>query len=94
VLVPASTVVHEGPDTAVFVVMSNKAQRRKVTTGVEGSQFTQVTSGIKAGELVITSGQNGLPDGADVSIAKPDAHDEADESRAEGGGEKPGASGK
>ena len=94
VLVPASTVVHEGPDTAVFVVVGNKAQRRKVTTGVEGSQFTQITSGIKAGELVITSGQNGLPDGADVSIAKPDAHDEADESRAEGGGEKPGASGK
>src|SRR5262245_17667571 len=92
VLVPASAVVHEGADTAVFVVANNKAERRSVTTGAENSQFTQITNGIKAGEMVITSGQNGLPDGADVSLAQPGARDEAKDS--EGGGEKPGAKGK
>jgi cobalt-zinc-cadmium efflux system membrane fusion protein len=92
VLVPASAVVHEGTDTAVFIVANNKAQRRTVTTGVENSQFTQISNGIKAGEMVITSGQNGLPDGADVSTAQPGAHDGPKE--AEGGGEKPGATGK
>ncbi|HEX5108391.1 MAG TPA: efflux RND transporter periplasmic adaptor subunit [Vicinamibacterales bacterium] len=94
VLVPASAVVHEGPDTAVFVVANNKAQRRTVTIGVENSQLTQISHGVKAGEMVITSGQNGLPDGADVAIAQPGAHDEGRDAGAEGGGEKPGAAGK
>jgi len=94
VLVPASAVVHEGPDTAVFVVANNKAQRRTVTTGVENSQFTHVSSGIKGGEMVITSGQNGLPDGADVSIAQPGAREGARDVGAEGGGQKSDATGK
>jgi hypothetical protein len=38
----------------------------------------EITDGVKAGEMVIVSGQNGLPDGAKVSIAKPDAGTPAD----------------
>jgi hypothetical protein len=73
VMVPASAVVHEGEDVAVFVAANNKAQRRTVVLGLEDQDRVEIASGVKAGEPVITSGQNGLPDGAKISIAQPAA---------------------
>jgi cobalt-zinc-cadmium efflux system membrane fusion protein len=67
VLVPASAVVREGSETAVFVAAGNKASRRAVTLGLENGQHAEIASGLKAGEAVITTGQNGLPDGADIT---------------------------
>ena len=69
-LVPASAIVHEGEETAVFVVSGEKATRRPVMIGAESAGRVEVVSGVKPGETVIVSGQNGLPDGAKVSIAK------------------------
>jgi RND family efflux transporter MFP subunit len=71
VLVPASAVVREGGEAAVFVVAGNKAARRAVTLGLESSDKAEITSGVKAGEAVIIVGQNGLPDGAEVTAAPP-----------------------
>jgi RND family efflux transporter MFP subunit len=73
VLVPATALVHEGEERAVFVVAadtgkSTTAQRRVVMTGIETSDAVEITSGIKPGESVITGGQNGLPDGAKVKL--------------------------
>jgi RND family efflux transporter MFP subunit len=67
-VVPASAVVHEGDETAVFVVENETAKRRLVKTGIETEDRVEITDGVKAGELVITAGQNGLPDGAKVSL--------------------------
>jgi RND family efflux transporter MFP subunit len=67
VLVPASAVVREGGDTAVFVASGNKAMRRAVTLGLENGEKVEITSGLKTNEAVITAGQNGLPDGADIT---------------------------
>jgi RND family efflux transporter MFP subunit len=69
VLVPASAVVREGAETAVFVVMDNKAARRAVTLGLENSEQAEIASGVKTGETVVTTGQNGLPDGAEITTA-------------------------
>ena len=69
VLVPASAVVREGSETAVFVAAGGKASRREVTLGLETSEHAEITSGLKAGESVIVTGQNGLPDGADIMPA-------------------------
>jgi hypothetical protein len=76
VLVPAAAIVHQGGERAVFVLMgdpgqSSTAQRRDVMTGLETADQVEVVSGVKAGEMVLTSGQNGLPDGAKVTLAKP-----------------------
>jgi multidrug efflux pump subunit AcrA (membrane-fusion protein) len=90
VLVPASAVVHEGNETAVFVVVDKKAQRRAVTIGVENGRVAEIAKGLKAGELVITAGQNGLPDGATISIG-PSGGDADDEGAARGAGAKSGA---
>jgi multidrug efflux pump subunit AcrA (membrane-fusion protein) len=69
-LVPASAIVHEGEETAVFVVSGEMANRRLVMIGTESADRVEIISGVKPGETVIVSGQNGLPDGAKVSIAK------------------------
>jgi membrane fusion protein, multidrug efflux system len=68
VLVPASAVVHEGEETAVFVVENQMAKRREVKTGIENNDHVEILSGVTTGEMVITSGQNGLPDGAKVTL--------------------------
>ena len=70
VLVPASAVVHEGQETAVFVVADNIAHRRIVKTGLEDDQHVEIANGINAGDVVVTSGQNGLPDGAKVMVGE------------------------
>lgn len=69
VVVPAAAIVREGETTAVFVAAGDKAQRRDVTVGAEDEDRVEITSGVKAGEMVITSNHNGLPDGAAISIA-------------------------
>jgi RND family efflux transporter MFP subunit len=69
VLVPASAVVREGEETAVFVVENQMAKRREVKTGFENNDHVEILSGVTTGEMVITSGQNGLPDGATVTLA-------------------------
>jgi RND family efflux transporter MFP subunit len=69
VVVPRGAVVREADESFVFVVADGKAERRAVTLGVSDDATTEIRSGVKAGDLVITSGQNGLPDGAKVTVA-------------------------
>lgn len=69
VTVPASAIVREGAETAVFVAAGDKAQRRPVVTGFAAGERVEVRSGLRAGEPVIVSGQAGLPDGAAITTA-------------------------
>jgi RND family efflux transporter MFP subunit len=70
-LVPAAAVVHEGDEAAVFVANGDKAERRVVDVGVEDAEHVEIVSGVKAGERVLVTNQNGLPDGATISVVKP-----------------------
>jgi cobalt-zinc-cadmium efflux system membrane fusion protein len=72
VLVPAAAVTHEGEEAAVFVVNGEKAERRVVMLGITDDAHAEIRSGIKAGEAVIVTGQAGLPDGAAITLAKPE----------------------
>jgi RND family efflux transporter MFP subunit len=71
VVVPASALVREGEETAVFIAVDNKAQRRPVEVGLASEQVIEIRSGVKPGEAVITRGQAGLPDGAPITLEKP-----------------------
>ncbi len=53
-------------------------ERRAVQTGVNDGTYIEVTSGLAAGEVVVTSGMEGLTDGAHAEIV-------LDESEAKGG---------
>jgi multidrug efflux pump subunit AcrA (membrane-fusion protein) len=79
VLVPAEAIVHEGTESAVFVAVANKAQRRPVVVGITNKDQAEIKSGVKAGEQVITHGQAGLPDGAAITVEKPGADQPAAE---------------
>jgi RND family efflux transporter MFP subunit len=69
VIVPASAVVHEEGEAAVFVVGADqKAQRRKVVLGIVTTGEAEVRSGILVSERVVVKGQEELPDGAAVTV--------------------------
>ena len=79
VLVPVDAIVREGDETAVFVAVANKAQRRPVVVGITDATHAEIKSGVKAGEQVIVHGQAGLPDGAAITTEKPAAEKPAAE---------------
>lgn len=68
--VTAEAVLTEDDDIYVMVVAGDKAQKRKVELGLKTPKLIEITSGLKAGEQVIVRGQQGLPEGATIAIAK------------------------
>ena len=57
---------------AVFLVMTvgadSKAHRNEVEVGTVTPEAAEIRKGIKPGDKVIVRGQNGLPDGAAVTV--------------------------
>jgi HlyD family secretion protein len=80
----------EGADYLLLAGTDNHAHLKTVQVGVRNAEFTQVVSGVVAGDQVITSGGYSLPDKTQIKIEAP-AKDEK-----EGGdkADKPGAAAK
>ena len=57
--------------TVMVVDAQSIAHEIHVTVGIRSADRTQITSGLRGGETVVTEGNYGLPDGTKVSIAKP-----------------------
>lgn len=62
-------ILRENGATVVLVAAGDRAERRVVTTGVADNERVEITSGLEPGELVITQGHIGLPDGARITAA-------------------------
>lgn len=71
VIVPATAVVREGDQAAVFVVLDGKAHQVRVEIGLTDKANVEIVSGVAAGDSVIVEGHAGLPDGAPVTTAEP-----------------------
>lgn len=71
-VVPASAVVLDAPDSNAGIVMvvdkQMVAHERKVTVGIKSGDIMQIVSGLKAGETVVTDGNYALPDGTKVVV--------------------------
>lgn len=70
-VVPSAAIFHEGD--VVFVVVAGadgKAHHKNVKTGIQTRETTQIVSGLTAGEKVILSGADPVPDGAAITIGK------------------------
>ena len=69
-LLPSGAIVVR-PDgsTVVFVVDGKVARQRRVRTGLEGGQATQILEGLNEGQTVIVRGQERLKDGTAIKIA-------------------------
>ncbi|HUA36498.1 MAG TPA: efflux RND transporter periplasmic adaptor subunit [Candidatus Binataceae bacterium] len=73
IVIPEAAVFQDpGPDNFhVFTIGADKrARRTDVSVGVREGDRVQITNGIKAGELVITSGGYALSDGLRVEVAQ------------------------
>jgi RND family efflux transporter MFP subunit len=69
VVIPPAAIVREGTASIVMVVgADSKAHRKEVEVGVVTADAAEIRKGVAAGEKVIVRGQNGLPDGAAVTI--------------------------
>jgi RND family efflux transporter MFP subunit len=51
--VPKSAVITEGNTQFVFTVNAGTLSRKTIATGIEGDEFTAVTSGLQPGERVV-----------------------------------------
>jgi membrane fusion protein (multidrug efflux system) len=71
IVVPVAALVPEGDGFQVFVVnAANIALARKVTVGRRTDAVAEITSGLAAGERVVTEGAYGVTDSAKVTQAK------------------------
>jgi RND family efflux transporter MFP subunit len=54
----------------VYVIdkSKNKAFERKVSLGALTDNYIEILAGLNAGDLIVTSGQNKLTDGADITV--------------------------
>jgi len=59
----------EGATVVMVVDNQGKAHKREVMTGIDTGDQVQITKGLQAGEIVVTTGAYGLPDGTQVKAA-------------------------
>jgi HlyD family secretion protein len=97
-LVVPSPAVFKNSEGAEYVVLAGAdghAHMKTVQIGVRNAEFTQILSGVIAGEAVITIGGYALPDNTQIKIeaasSEKDAADKSDNSKKTGGAEKPAA---
>jgi RND family efflux transporter MFP subunit len=68
VVIPTEAILTSGATQYVFVVEDGTARYAEITTGLTGSGFTSVTSGLTAGQQLVTVGQSYLHDGDAVRV--------------------------
>ena len=70
VVVPTDAIVTSGESQYIFVVDNGTARQVEVTTGLNASGVTEITSGLTTGEQIVTVGQQYLSDGDAVRIVE------------------------
>ncbi|MCZ7564420.1 MAG: efflux RND transporter periplasmic adaptor subunit [Burkholderiales bacterium] len=68
VVVPEEAIVPIGAEQFVFRVADGRAERVRVATGVRRAGEVEISSGLRAGDLVVTAGQIKIRDGAAVRV--------------------------
>lgn len=68
VIVPARCVLQDQQGSYLFVVRQHRAHRRAVQTGIERDGRIVITSGLRAGQTVVTQGNYELKDGMAIRL--------------------------
>ena len=83
VVIPSNVVIYRGSTQSVYLANGNKAKLTAITTGEGREGRVIVTSGLKPGDKLITSGNRVLYDGAEISrtsaVAGKNTPDESNE---------------
>jgi len=97
-VVPTSAVYKnaEGADYVLLAGSDGHAHLKTVQAGVRNSEFTQIVSGVIAGDPVVTTGGYALPDNTQIKIEAPpkeekESGDKADKAEKPAGASKPDA---
>ncbi|MGV7930198.1 MAG: efflux RND transporter periplasmic adaptor subunit [Spirochaetota bacterium] len=73
VALPVDAVMTDmGGATSVFVVEDGRARKREIRTGITVDRLTEAVTGIRAGELVVTLGQENLSEGDELIVYRED----------------------
>ncbi|MDD3346561.1 efflux RND transporter periplasmic adaptor subunit [Oscillibacter sp.] len=67
-VIPTEAILTSGETQYVFVVENDTAKSVEVTTGLNGSGVTEITSGLSEGQQLVTVGQSYLSDGDIVRV--------------------------
>jgi membrane fusion protein (multidrug efflux system) len=67
-VIPRTALLDDQGTPAVYVVRGGKAMRVPVKTGYTDGEWTEVRSGLKPGEAVVTAGKVALRDGSAVQV--------------------------
>lgn len=67
-VVPATAVVTSSNETALWASVDGKAEKRSVETGMRTEGYVQIKEGISAGDVVVTTGLQGLSPGAELEV--------------------------
>jgi membrane fusion protein (multidrug efflux system) len=70
-LVPTQAVVPSITEQTVYVYNNGKAERRVVTLGNRTADKVHVLTGIKSGDIILTTGLLAVKDGMSISIKQP-----------------------
>lgn len=69
-VIPITALLYSNNQTYVFVIntSTSKVSKRKITTGIRSDLYTEVTSGLTAGEKVVTSGRQRLKNTSTIRL--------------------------
>ncbi len=73
--------------TVAIITPDGTIAKRTVTIGIQTAEFVQILSGLKSGDMVITTGGYGLDDGTKVKVGPAEAKDSDARSTNSGGKE-------
>ncbi len=80
---PAVFKNNEGADYVVVAASDGHAHQRTIQLGVRNAEFSQVLSGVTAGDPVVSSGGYALPDNTQIKIEAPAAGEKEDANKAD-----------
>jgi membrane fusion protein, multidrug efflux system len=65
---PRTAIIDSDGEQSVYVVVNNKAEQRKIATGLANNGWIEVLQGLKGDERVVVVGQAGLKTGTPVKV--------------------------
>jgi membrane fusion protein (multidrug efflux system) len=71
ILVPLRSVIEREGKKVIFVAEDNRARMIPVTLGINDTKTTEVVSGLKGRELIVSEGFYALSDGSKVTFSPP-----------------------
>jgi len=68
-VIPIAAVVKSSNGDGIYLINEDKSYYKTITTGITDGNLIEVTSGLKAGDKIVTLGMNNLKDGTVVIVS-------------------------